>query len=115
MVDQTETAAHLPRLHVDTDAIIIRMAALAEVQLCAHCAAPVVDAMVDIASLLAEVIRLHTALIEVRRESANRLAAIRAALGAASDGENDPLAYLRDELAESTDVPSRVRGGGWCA
>jgi hypothetical protein len=29
--------------------------------------------------------------------SANRLAAIRAALSAAADGEPDPLAYLRDE------------------
>lgn len=36
----------------------------------------------------------------VRLVSANRLAAIRAALGAAADGEPDPLAYLRDQLAE---------------
>jgi hypothetical protein len=34
--------------------------------------------------------------------SANRLAAIRAALGAAADQEYDPLAFLRDQLAEET-------------
>jgi hypothetical protein len=40
------------------------------------------------------------ALSAARLESANRLAAIRAALSAANDGEPDPLAYLRDQLAE---------------
>ena len=35
-----------------------------------------------------------------RLKSANRLAAIRATLSAAADGEPDPLAYLRDQLAE---------------
>lgn len=39
-------------------------------------------------------------LFTVRLVSANRLAAIRAALGAADDGESDPLGYLRDQLAE---------------
>jgi hypothetical protein len=40
------------------------------------------------------------ALASVRLESANRLAAIRAALGAARDGEADPLAYLAEHLAD---------------
>jgi hypothetical protein len=40
--------------------------------------------------------------MEKRMESANRLAAIRAALGAAADNETDPLGYLRDQLADET-------------
>jgi hypothetical protein len=39
-------------------------------------------------------------LAAARLQSANRLAAIRAALSAAADGEPDPLAYLRDQIAE---------------
>lgn len=41
-------------------------------------------------------------LAAARLQSANRLAAIRAALGAAEDGESDPLAYLTDQLACET-------------
>ena len=51
-----------------------------------------------------EITRLAQALAAARLESANRLAAIRAALGAAADGETDPLAYLRDQLAEETGI-----------
>jgi hypothetical protein len=47
-----------------------------------------------------KVFRLHAELDAARLLSANRLAAIRAALGAAEDGETDPLGYLRDQLAE---------------
>jgi outer membrane protein TolC len=54
----------------------------------------------DIQSLRAEVARLAAELAAARLESANRLAAMRAALGAATDGEPDPLEYLRDELPE---------------
>jgi hypothetical protein len=61
--------------------------------------------------LLSEVIRLARALAAARLESANRLAAIRAALGAAADGEPDPLAYLRDQLAEETGNAGAHRGG----
>jgi hypothetical protein len=61
--------------------------------------------------LLAETARLTAALAAARLESANRLAAIRAALGAAADGETDPLAYLRDEIAADTDIPG-IPGGG---
>jgi hypothetical protein len=49
-----------------------------------------------------EMSRLMRDLASARLESANRLAAIRATLGAAADGESDPLAYLRDHLAEET-------------
>jgi hypothetical protein len=57
--------------------------------------------------LLAEMDRIATErdtalrmLASARLQSANRLAAIRAALGAADDGEADPLAYLNDQLAD---------------
>jgi hypothetical protein len=56
----------------------------------------------DTVRLLIEAIRLWDLLIETRMTSANRLAAIRAALGAAADNETDPLEYLRDQLAEET-------------
>jgi hypothetical protein len=51
-------------------------------------------------SLRAEIARLAAELAATRLESANRLAAMRAALGAAADGEPDPLEYLCDELPE---------------
>jgi hypothetical protein len=54
----------------------------------------------EIQILRAETIRLAAELAAARLESANRLAAMRAALGAAADGEPDPLEYLRDELPE---------------
>jgi hypothetical protein len=57
--------------------------------------------------LLIEVIRLWDILLDTRMESANRLAAMRAALGAAADNETDPLAYLRDQIGPGTDA-------GWC-
>jgi hypothetical protein len=60
-------------------------------------------------SLSAEITRLKAALAASRLLSANRLAAIRAALGAAADGESDPLAYLRDQFA---DEQTRNRGSG---
>jgi hypothetical protein len=75
--------------------------------------------------LLTEVIRLREVARSARLESANRLAAMLAALHAARDGETDPLAatgrsqvaavYLRDELAghEGREIPDT--GRGWCA
>jgi hypothetical protein len=52
------------------------------------------------ALLQAEVIRLDEELSATRLESANRLAAMRAALRAESDGEPEPLAYIRDEIGD---------------
>jgi hypothetical protein len=63
------------------------------------------DSNSEIQILRAEITRLTAALATARLESANRLAAIRAALGAAADGEADPLAYLRDELPEGSPSP----------
>lgn len=50
------------------------------------------------AVLAVEVRRLRAALWAVRIRYANLVAAGRATLVAAADGEADPLAYLRDEL-----------------
>ena len=61
--------------------------------------------------LRAEITRLTAALAAARLESANHLAAIRAALGAAADGESDPLAYLRDELPEGSPSPWNYGSG----
>lgn len=58
----------------------------------------------------AENIRLRARLAAARLESANRLAAIRAALGAAEHNETDPLGYLRDQLAEENASPDPVSG-----
>ncbi|MGH3907807.1 MAG: hypothetical protein ACRDTE_27050 [Pseudonocardiaceae bacterium] len=104
MVNQTETTPHIPHLHIDSEAIATRLATLADVEPCPHCGncgLSVTEALSDVADLMVEVARLYAALIETRRESANRLAAVRAALGAAADGEADPWGFLRDELAES--------------
>jgi hypothetical protein len=51
-------------------------------------------------ALCTEITRLEGELSAARLESANWLAAMRAALGAAADGEPDPLAYLRDEIGD---------------
>ena len=58
-------------------------------------------ALADLPAVLAE-------LEAVRLDRANLLAAIRAALAAADEGEPDPLGYLRDELdAPSTEAATR--------
>jgi hypothetical protein len=57
-------------------------------------------ALADTSRLIAEVVRQRTDLAAVRLDRANLLAAIRATLAADRDGETDPLAYLRDELAD---------------
>lgn len=113
MVDQTETMRHIQPPHIDTNAIVSRLAVLADVALCPECEPTVTEMVADIVDLTAEVTRLYGAVIEARRESANRLAAIRAALGAASEGEADPLGFLRDELAESPGVALPVPARGW--
>ncbi len=104
MANQHESARHMPRLSINGDAVIARLETLAGTGLCPRCEPAVTPVASDAIQMLAEIIRLYDALALARRESANRLAAMRAALHAASDGEADPLAYLRDELP-----------GEWCA
>jgi hypothetical protein len=97
----------MPLLHTDAAAISGRLETLARIR-CKKCTAPVGGAITDITNLLIQVSGLHAALIQARRETADHLAAIYAALGAADDGESDPLAYLRDEYPEY----DHVSGGG---
>lgn len=54
----------------------------------------------DIPVMLAEVDRLARLLSRTRWDFANLLAAAQATLAAEQDGESDPLAYLRDEIAQ---------------
>jgi hypothetical protein len=64
----------------------------------------------DLAVMAVEILQLYSALIEECLISANLRAAIWAALGAQSDGEPDPLAYLRDEIPDAGN--SRSEWGG---
>jgi hypothetical protein len=78
--------------------------------------AAVVVAVADVPVLLGEVRRLRTGLWAARLRYANLVAAGRATLGAAADGEVDPLCYLRDELPA---LPAGHPGHrwphrGWC-
>ena len=64
------------------------------------------QALTDTLALAAEVIRQRAEIAAIRLDRANLLAAIRAALAAARDGEADPLAYLRDELDDRAGRPT---------
>ncbi|MGH3992509.1 MAG: hypothetical protein ACRDSN_08590 [Pseudonocardiaceae bacterium] len=64
--------------------------------------------------LLVELRRARAALAIMRLRYANLVAAGRATLVAAADGEADPLAYLRDELPPAPpDHPLHGMGPGW--
>jgi hypothetical protein len=111
VVDQTGTTRHLPLLHINTHTIASRLAPLADLALCPECELNLTQVAADMVDLMVEAARLYGAVIAARRESANRLAAIRATLRAAAEGEADPLGLLRDELAESpgAQIPSQQR------
>lgn len=68
-------------------------------------------ALTDARALAAEVARLSAALGAARLDRANALAAMRAALAADSDGEDDPLSYLRDEFQAVHNAPETGTGG----
>ena len=94
---------HIPPLQIDLDEILSTLALeLSRVRICDQCQHSVPSLINDLAHLVSEITRLHAALIHERLISANLRAAIRAALGAESDGETDPLWYLRDEIADLT-------------
>jgi hypothetical protein len=86
------------------------MEQLDKTTMCRACRDAVIPVTADTVRLLIEVIRLWDAVFETRMESANRLAAIRAALGAAADHETDPLSYLRDQLADEAIAPDPGSG-----
>jgi hypothetical protein len=65
-------------------------------------------ALADLPSALADLARAESELHAVRLDRANLLAAIRATLAAAAEGEPDPFGYLRDEL-EAAGAPACSR------
>lgn len=111
MTNQSHPQRHTPPDTIDTNAIAARLGALASAGICPRCAQVIAPLTADTKALLTEVIRLHYALAGTRLESANRLAAMQAALNAAGDDEPDPLVYLRWELPEPG-TPSADSAGG---
>lgn len=105
MTNENARQEHALRIKVGLGAVVSRLETLDSTGLCPRCEPIVVPVTVDTVALLIEVIRLHEAARAARLESANRLAAIQAAIHAAEDGEANPLAYLRDELPDD--------GRGW--
>lgn len=68
-------------------------------------------ALADAGALAAEVARLAAELRSARLDRANLLAAMRATVAADSDGEADPLSYLRDELRAAHSAAQGRPGG----
>jgi hypothetical protein len=64
-------------------------------------------ALADSLALCAEVTRLRIELAATRMDRANLLAAMRATTAAHTDGELDPLSYIRDELSARQLPPQR--------
>jgi hypothetical protein len=60
----------------------------------------------DIPVLLAELSRIRSLLVLIRMTHADLLAAARATLTAARDGEDDPLFYPIDELVAQDQLPA---------
>jgi hypothetical protein len=97
-----ENQPHASQLQIDLEQIVSAIIIeLARIQVCRQCRESVPGLTDGLALMAVEILRLHSALIEERLISANLRAAIRAALGAQSDGEPDPLAYLRDEIPDA--------------
>ncbi|MFG1998193.1 hypothetical protein ACGFNU_03480 [Spirillospora sp. NPDC048911] len=70
-----------------------------------------INASLDDNPLLASAVRhLSAELAQVRRRSADLIAAARATLTAERDAEPDPLYYLRDELRAQGHLPPDIRG-----
>ena len=65
----------------------------------------VAQALDMIPALCDEIDLLNAAMAIIRRRYHNLVAAARATLAAATDGEPDPLYYLRDELAATGHLP----------
>jgi hypothetical protein len=93
-------ASPIQRAPLDVQAITTHLATLADTQPCPDCGTAVLSVLADITGLVAILAQLCDQLAAVRLDNANLRAAIRAALGAAGDGESDPLDYLRWELPE---------------
>lgn len=99
MTSIPQNQPHIPQLQIDLVTILGMIAGeLARIRSCDKCRTHAVRLSASIAELTSEIARLREALIRERLVSANLRAAIRSALGAQTDGEPDPLAYLRDEI-----------------
>src|SRR5271166_4286759 len=111
MTNTPQNQPHIPQLQIDIETILSTIALeLARVRICAQCQGSVLSLIDDLAQLVGEITRLHSTLVQERLISANLRAAIRAALGAQSDGEPDPLAYLRDEFPDTGGPDAPVWG-----
>jgi hypothetical protein len=66
-------------------------------------------ALQDTPVLVTEIAKLSAELKESRLDRANLLAAARATIAAQSDGEADPLYYIRDELAARETLSPTMR------
>lgn len=73
-----------------------------------HLTEPVEDALLDSLILITEIRRLDARVSYAETALSNLTAAGRAALAAHSDGEDDHLWYLRDELDHQTNLASIV-------
>jgi hypothetical protein len=71
------------------------------------------DALAAIPTLCDEIDRLTAVLDLARRHHQDLTAAARASLTAATDGELDPLYYLRDELRSRGQLPDDSRERPW--
>lgn len=69
------------------------------------------QALADVSTLGAVISRLDDDLMATRLDRAILLAAMRAALSAYADGEEDPLFYLRDELSAPHRQPTKATKG----
>lgn len=67
-------------------------------------------ALADVPALSTELTRLASVLTDTRLDRANLLAAAQATLSAYTDGEADPLWYLRAELEVRRALPPESRG-----
>jgi hypothetical protein len=67
-------------------------------------------ALADVPALGTACARLTAELAGTRIDRANLMAAMRAALAAHAEGEDDPLSYLRDELAGQQALPELPGG-----
>ncbi|WP_305788368.1 hypothetical protein [Symbioplanes lichenis] len=87
---------HIPRPTLDQEAITTHLNAAY------HQLTPtaVWTAVADVPVMLAEIEWLSLLLTRTRWDFADLLAASRATLTANHDGDNEPLAYLRDAVAE---------------
>lgn len=94
---------HTPRPTVDLDAVRDHHRTAQE----ARTPVTLWIAVADIPVLLAEVHRGRTLLALTRAEHADLLAAARATIAAARDGEAEPLYYLHDELDARGQLPPR--------